>query len=542
MDANQKPTSLCGLGPTLCLSIRRDWVFWALWVFMLMLMMPLTLTQYDKIIPSGTDAQSTITPLVNNPTLLALLGPADDLSTKGAFVFWRSGGFATVIAGMMAGFGIVRSTRAEEEAGRLELVRAGRVDLHAPLAAAIITALGACLILGILNMGALIALGLPVAGSIAAGLALTLNGALFVGVGATFAQVFDSAKEVRWWTIGVGLGGMFLLRAIFDGAGPKSTLMKWHWAVPLEWVMLAQPYSRNRWWVFLLPLALSCALIGLAFWLEARRDLGAGLRAPGIGPATASVMLPSPIGLSWRLQRTGIIGWTIGLLLTSVMIGAIGIQVGSVFTDNPQMAQIVEHMGGTSNLVVAFNLGMLGIIGAVIAAMSVSILGALRHEESCGHVELLLSTPMRRTQLICAYLLWGTLVPGLLLVTCASALVLPQVLSTHQWDDLATYAGTGLALLPGLLLVAGVAAALLGLWPGGFALSWVLVGWSVFLTWFGAVFSLPEWALKMEPWGYLTKPPRDPMDWKPFVVEAVVAAALVLIGIWGYRRRDIGVA
>ena len=77
---------------------------------------------------------------------------------------------------------------------------------------------------------------------------------------------------------------------------------------------LARPYV-ERWWVFLLPLGLTVVLVALAFWLETLRDVGAGLRASGNGVATAAPSLSGAVGLSWRLVRVSVIGWTVGIVI-----------------------------------------------------------------------------------------------------------------------------------------------------------------------------------------------------------------------------------
>ncbi len=43
----------------------------------------------------------------------------------------------------------------------------------------------------------------------------------------------------------------------------------------------------------------------------------------------------------------------------------------------------------------------------------------------------------------------------------------------------------------------------------------------------------------MQPWGYLPHLPRDPMGWTAFLVELMLAMALVVVGLVGYRRRGI---
>ena len=49
---------------------------------------------------------------------------------------WQSAAFGAIVAGLMSMFLVGRHTRAEEESGRDELLRAAAVGRHAPTAAA----------------------------------------------------------------------------------------------------------------------------------------------------------------------------------------------------------------------------------------------------------------------------------------------------------------------------------------------------------------------------------------------------------------------
>lgn len=532
-------STLTGLGATVRITLRRNWLFWLGWAVLLALLMPATATQYDVIIPPGTDPRATVEPLLNNPTMLAVLGPAFDLYDKGGFVFWRSGGFTTVLAGLVGGFGIVRATRAEEEEGRIELVRSGPVGRHAPLAAAVLVCVAGCLLTAAITAGLLVGLGLAAAGSIASGLAVGLTGALYVGIGAVAAQIFESARTVRAWAMGVGPGGAYLLRAIVDGAGPGSAIEPLRWAIPLQWGMLSRPFADERWWVFGLLAVVTVGLVGLAFVLESRRDHGAGLVATGLGRTTARPGLDGAWGLALRLHRGGLIGWTLALVVSAIAFGSIASGMDRIFEENPEMGIILQRMGGTAELRTAFYIGILGILVTVTAVMAVSLLNMLHLEENRGHAEQLLATATPRVALALSHLTPALLGSAIVTVLVGAGLPLAQAVTTDDWSLVADFTGTALALLPGLVLVVGVAMLLIGWLPRAFGVVWFVLGWSIFCSWFAILFDLPRWLVKLQPWGHLTQPPRDEMDWLPFAVETAIGLVLILAGLIGYRRRDI---
>ena len=58
-------------------------------------------------------------------------------------------------------------------------------------------------------------------------------------------------------------------------------------------------------------------------------------------------------------------------------------------------------------------------------------------------------------------------------------------------------------------------------------------------TKFGALLQVPDWLVKLHPWGRLGMPPRDDFAWLPFGIELGSAVALACLGLLGFIRRDL---
>ncbi len=101
-----------------------------------------------------------------------------------------------VIAGLMSMFIVGRHTRAEEESGRDELVRAAAVGRHAPIVAAAVVAAMANVAMGALVTLSLLAYGLDREGCLSIGVALTLAGLTFTGVALVAAQLTDGTRAM----------------------------------------------------------------------------------------------------------------------------------------------------------------------------------------------------------------------------------------------------------------------------------------------------------------------------------------------------------
>ncbi|MGL5406446.1 MAG: ABC transporter permease [Propionibacteriaceae bacterium] len=532
--------SLAGWRIPFTLNLKRDRWFWFWWILTLSLMIPITAGAYSAFIPENPiQADLVIRTLRTNAAMLAILGSAFELSTKPGFVFWRSGGFATFFAAMMAGMAIIRSTRAEEDAGRLELLRSGPIGRHAPLFAALLTNLLGSLLCGFATTILAIIAELPVAGSIAAGLGMTTLALIFTGLGAVAAQIAASARVARVWTIGVIFGGMFCLRMMIDGAGSVSSLAAYRWLIPLEWPLLARPYATERWWVYGLSLAVAISLIPIAFWLESRRDHLAGLIPDRQGRDSARSYLRGSYSLAWRLHRTGIYSWITGIIITSLGCGSVTVSMSQLLNTDPEIGTTIAKLSGTENPRNGFYVAMLATMVTVIAAMALAMVGRLRSEEISGRTELFLATSQPRHRYLGSHVFLALFSSTAALILAGSALSLIQVLHDHELGLLFEVIAGATALIPGLVLIIGLQVLFLGTAPKLLPLGWVVLNWAIFCIWIFPILNLPAWVAKTHPWGYLPKLPGGTMDWAPVLVETGIGLALLLVGFITYQRRDI---
>lgn len=531
-------TTLSGLGIALRIAWRRNWLFWIIWILVLASFMPLTISAYDQLIPPGESVEQMMAALAANPTMKAILGHPFDLSTPASFTFWRVGGFTSWAAGIMTGLGVIRITRAEEEAGRVELIRSGAVGRHAPLAAAVIQALLAAVVLGAVVAATMMVQSAPAAGSLASGAAIAVGGWMFAGLAAVIGQVFESSRSVRVWTLGLFLGGQYLIRALVDGRSDGLTAPTASWYIPLQWPTLLRPYADERWWVLMLPIGLTAALVLLAFRLESIRDHGGGLIAAGMGRPTGSAYLKGAGGLSWRLQRSSVIGWLIGVAIAAVGIGSLGAQMEEIMGQNAQLGAAMQRLGGSGHFETAYYVAMLGILAIVIALAPVMILGRLRGEEQAGHAEIMLSTATSRPSYALSHLIWALVLPTVLLIMAGSLMPILQAVD-QDVSLIGDYTRAALALLPGVWLAAAIGIALIGWAPRLFGLTWVVVGWTFFCGWIAALLELPDWLIKLELFGYLPKLPVDDMNWAPVLIQTAIACVGLAVGLIGFRQRNI---
>ncbi|ADG73479.1 conserved hypothetical protein [Cellulomonas flavigena DSM 20109] len=97
--------------------------------------------------------------------------------------------------------------------------------------------------------------------------------------------------------------------------------------------------------------------------------------------------------------------------------------------------------------------------------------------------------------------------------------------------------GAAVVTVPGVLVVRGVATAVLGLAPRAAPLVWVYVAYVGTVGMFGAL--LPAGTDVLSPFTHLPTLPAEPMAWPPVLAVTGVAVLLVVAGLAGVRRRDL---
>jgi ABC-2 type transport system permease protein len=521
-------------------ALRLDRVKLPIWILAFVTLTATTASAFEGLYDTVAEREAFAATITSNPAFTALLGPIFDPTTTGGLTAWRIGSIFGVLAGLMGHQTVVRHTRLEEETGRLELVGAGVVGHHAPLAAALITAWGAGAIAGLGCAVALIGLGQPVAGSIAFGAGLLGIVAMFAAVGAAAAQLTTSGRAANGIAGGV-VGTAFLLRAAGDAMGDGGSAWP-SWVSPIGWYQQLRPFADERWWVLGLMVAFAALLTAVAHAMAVRRDIDAGLLPTRPGPAAADDGLRSPLVLAWRLQRGTLLGWVGALAVWSAVIGSLAQSVGDVFTAdaNEQLTQIIEALGGAENIIDTYLSLVFALLGLATAVYAMQAVLRLRTEETSLRAEPLLATRVRRTAWVGSHLTFALLGPALLLIVSGAAMGLVHGLRTGTpTTEVVRLSASALAQLPATWVLAGIALALFGLAPRLTTAVWGVLVAYLLIGQLGPVLQLDQWVLNLSPFTHVPALPVDDLTLTPLLWLTAVAAALVAAGIVGTRRRDI---
>ncbi|TFD32292.1 ABC transporter permease [Cryobacterium cryoconiti] len=539
------------LGPLLRLRIRRDRIQLAIWMAAFFGLALFAVSAVDASFGTMAEREGLIRIAVGSPTILIFRGEPQGTDADAVIFFLLFAFLATLVA-FMSSFLAVRHSRAEEEAGRSELISATPAGRLVPLLATTVHGIGAAVAAGAaVSLGFLIG-GLDPAGTITTGAAIAATGIAFLGVGLLAGQVMRTSRGAN------GLGAALIalaytLRALGDAGGTASAdglslTSAWpSWLSPIGWGQQTDAFTENRPAPLLLSLALAAVLFAVVGLLQSRRDLGSSLVGERPGPERAARTLSGSLGLAWRQQRAPLAGWALAGLAFGLLAGTLGETVVELVESSAQVGDTLARMaGGRASIIDLYTNTIFGLVSVIAAAAATQAMIRLRQEEANGSAELLLALPLRRDRWFADYLLVGSIAVALVLLAATGGAAAGLVWSSgaagtvDTADRVASAMASGAAQAPAALLVLAIAALLVAMVPRFSAgLSWGVLLTAGFIGEFGELFGLPDWLLNLSPFTHTPVIGAADVDWSGagwMLGLALVGGVLAFVGI---RRRDL---
>jgi ABC-2 type transport system permease protein len=493
-------------------------------------------TAYREGYPTLADRLNFARSVGSNDAARVLYGRPHDLLSTGGYVSWRIGGGLGVFAAVWGLLGAVRATRAEEDAGRAELVLTGVVSRRKAFLAQLAAIGAGAGVLWLALFVAFLAGELPAAGSAYLALAIVSVVPVFAGVGAVAGQLAPTKRMATGLASGV-LAIAFALRTV---AAVSSAGLDWlRWATPLGWVEELRPFADPQPLVLLLPAATSALLLVTAATLAVRRDIGRGM-LPSRETAPPSLrLLGSPAAQALRSERSALVAWVVGVGAFALLMGVISSAVTPDVVSEEVQDQL-EKLGTDSVITPSGWLGFSFIFFVLAVSLFCCMqIASLRDEEAEQRLEALLALPLGRRR-------W---LAGRLLLGAAGAAVVALVAGVLAWAGAAMQGGgvslssmlaAGANCLPAALLFLALGALAFALAPrtsAGFAYG--LVGATFALEIFGALLEAPEWLLALSPFHDLGLIPGESFEasWAAVMLGCATLAAFGALRI--FERRDL---
>ena len=471
----------------------------------------------------------------NTASIKALTGLAAGPATLGGAVWTTIWMTSALMLAFAVVFLVTRTGRADEEAGRTELLRSRVLGLHACSVAAWAVIAGMCVVTGVGVAVASIVSGLDpvgsgVMGSLVLGASVTGVGLVAIGVAAVTGQIAATPRAANA-TASAVVGIMYVLRMIGDlGSGTLT------WASPVGWGQEMQPWGANRWWPLALSLVLTVVLLGVALAIEARRDVGAGLLVARSGPAGAPARFASPLGLALHLQRNVVIGWTVTVVLAAVMFGSVAPSMTELADDSA--GSFAQVLGGTG--VEALLSLLVTMTSLIVTVFAIQTTVTMRQDEASGIIEAQLAGAVSRTRWAGQRLLIPAVGSAVLLLISGALIGVGYASAGGGADLTGSLMLAALTYWPAVMLLAGIAVFLFG-WLPHFTIagSWAILAAMWILVVSGDALNVPQAVLDVMPFTATPHQPLEPMAWTPVVLLALVGLGLLWAGVSRFGRRDI---
>ncbi|HET9739381.1 MAG TPA: hypothetical protein VFP78_14790 [Solirubrobacteraceae bacterium] len=526
------------------LTARRAARSGAVWGLLFGLLIFNEAVTYHTSSPTPESRADIVRTFGDNTAFAAIIGPAHQLDTVGGFVSWRLLALLVWIGAIWGLLTATRLLRREEDAGRWELLLAGRTTRSRATAQAIagiavgwsvLWALSAALTVA---AGSRSTVGFSTSGSLLYATAATASAAMFLAIGALTSQLAATRRQANGLAALV-FAAAYLIRLVADSVDGAGWL---RWASPLGWIEELQPLTGAQ-PLALVPIALLVAgASGLAILLAGRRDAGAAMLARRAPVRARTRLLDSSALLVVRLERWVALAWIGGLALAGAIFGitARSAAQGNVAVD--EIERTVGRLGAHPASATAAWIGYEFLyLAALLTFAAAGQIAATRGEEADGHLDHLLARPLDRRAWLAGRLGFG------------AVFVIAAALATGlaAWAGIAGSGGLGLGpmleaglnLVPPALLVLGLGTLLLGVAPRlAMPLLYTLVLWSFLIEIIGTSITSSQWLLDTALFTHVGPVPAAGLDWPAMGILTGLGLIAALAGLAAFAHRDLAAA
>ena len=522
-------SSLHGTGVAFTSALRTGWITMAAWALGLAGLVVTMTRSIGGLYPSLEQRMVYAQTMGVSQMTWAFNGRGYGLDTVGGITAYEIG-FMGQLVFPLAGCALaLRFSRAEEAAGRFDLMTAGRVGRLAPTLAALLATVLTLAGFAVLGWAGMAALDINAERAAWYLLGCAATALLFGCLTLAFAQVWPETRSV--WTASLSaVLACYLWRAFFDGRDSSLALVS-----PLAWLPAQRPFEELEWWPVGAWAMTSMALVVVTIVLALRRDVGAGLVAPRPGPDSARPWVGTAWGWAWMMTARPWLGWLLGAAIWGVMVGIMSKEMTGLVADNPALMQV---LGTTDPMDLVTRLALV-LVTVLAAAAGVSSMASLGREEHHGRLGAVLSTQASRSTVWLAWSLLGVLQAVAVLLLGSAAFGLGSATSVSEAKLVGTALGAGLVLAAPVAFLVSVAALLRAAMPGWAALGWLPVAWTAVVGLLGESLDLPRWARDLDAVHASGEVPVDEPHLMVVLGLGAAMVALLAVATAVFVRRDL---
>lgn len=501
-------------------------------------------SRYYSDMPTAEARRSLAETFGDNRSIAAVIGPARHLDTIEGYVAWRMFGLLIIVGAIWGLLLATRLTRGEEDAGRWEVLLAGRTNRRHAAAQAIGGLATGLLVLWALTAALTVAVGLrsdvrfPVQSSLFYATASTASAAMFLAIGALAGQLGSTRRQANGLA-GCVFAASYLVRMVADASSGSEWM---RWASPLGWVENLQPLVGSRPLALLPILVLTAGAAWGAVVLAGRRDVGAGVLSRDREVAPDTRLLTGPALFAVRLERWVATAWIAGLAALAVVFGAVARSAAEAEVGVKGIEEAVERLGGEQG-------GVAGWIGyeflylaALVAFVAAGQVGAIRREEAEGRLDNFLARALSRHRWLLGRLGLATAIVAIASLACAAGGWI-GVAGGQSDVGAAAMLEAGVNVGVPAIFVLGLGTLLLGVLPRlAVPILYTFVLWSFVIEIVGSSVATNHWLLDTAVLSHLGPVPATDLRWGAIAWLTGLAVVGAALGVAAFERRDLSSA
>jgi ABC-2 type transport system permease protein len=478
-----------------------------------------------------------------------IAAPPTDLSTLGGYLTWRVFGSVSLLLGFWAIWFAASTSREDESDGIVEaLLAAGVSRTRLVWDRVVAFAISAVAIVMMLCLGIVLApesRELAVGAVAAQGVVLVALLATVFGIAMVAAQTTRSSRTAAGWAAAL-LFGLNLVNAMRGSVAPFATLSLFS---PFSWYSRSEPLvdgGQVSPGALAGSLAVAALLVAGAAALFSRRDIGEGavlrrrtLVASSIVPQhSRRYAIPVVGALYERRRNLGM--W---MLRAVALVGFFTTAAPAIVTSLEQIEALQPYLDAITGDDVQrgiIGLLLLGTLQLYLALLALAFVSQWARDDRSGRLEIELSAPVSRTQLVARRAL--TVSIASLVLSLVATLVLVVLAGRQGVAITGREAVSTVAILVPFALVFGAVGLLLtATIPRGAVLGLgAMAVVSYFVKEVAPLYDWPAWVLDLSVFHLAGNPLAEPLAVGRVLALCGVAVGCFLGAAVLMRRRDVG--
>lgn len=481
------------------------------------------------------------------PVVRSLLGDPVGLDRLGGFLSWRFGTIAPVLLGIWSVTALSGTIAGEVRKGSLDLVVTTPVSRRS---IATQKALGHAALVGVVILIA--ALLTAATGAVFASVpgdeipleaalgSWLLTGLLALASGAIAFLAAPVLGRMRGAALGAAfLFGGFLINA-YSSLAPSLEVLEP--ISPYAWTAGHRPLAGTWDWPPVLALAaVTVVLFVIGVLAFERRDVGATVGGGRFALPGLPAGIAGPFVRQFADRVADAVGWGVGIGIYGALIASSADEFVAVLDQMPGIEEMMARFYPGLDLhepSALLELAFVAFGSLIIGLAAAGFVSGVASDENGRRLDLVLSTPLARARWLVENGL-AALAAVALAVFVAGGLIALAVAAAGG-DAVAPFIGSAvLALYGGAFAGIGVAVAGLGR-PRVAALVTAVVSIASYLLGaLGTALRLPDWVVDLSLSEHLGRPMSGVFDAFGIAAMAALAFGGVLLGAWGFARRDV---